>query len=264
MRGAAKIAIERELCTVALEELPPEELYELGASIRDTIYDPIFEAQSYEASRREEQKQAKRRKDREQIGVWRRACRRKETLINQASAQANAMCEAKQVVGLDRLSVLGDIHSQLNELLTGEEPVSEAHAIIQLVLDARFTELDAKLAAAQAKRDAKWREEMQGLLVLFGVIALPVLAMKYPEQVLPIISWIEQTFGKTASGEEATATANACSQTTSTSAHSSERPRRYRKSSVTPLSQCGNGLVAGSVAQEHNVGGMADAASASM
>ena len=261
MRGAAKIAIERELRTIPLEELSPEERYEVGAAIRDRIYDPIFEAQAQEASCRQEETQAKRRKDCEQIGAWRRASRRKETLIDQASAQAIAMCEAKQVGGWDRLSVLADIHSRLNELLTGEEPVTEAHAIIQWVLDARFAELDGKLAAAQAKRDAKWREEMLGLVVLCGPIALPVLAVKFPEQILPIISWIEQTFRKTASGTEATA--NASSQTTSTSADSSKRPRRRRKAPPTPSSPWGNPFAADRVA-EHNVSTMAGAAPASV
>jgi hypothetical protein len=222
MRGAAKIAIERELRTIPLEELSPEERYEVGAAIRDRIYEPFFEAQAEEASRREEEMEDKRRKDCEQLGAWRRTSRRKQTLMDQASGQAIAMCEAKQVGGWERLSVLGDIQSQLDEFLTGEEPVSEAQAIIQFVLESRFAQLDEKLAAAQAKRDVRWREEMLALLLLSGYTALPLLASKYPDQVLTIISWIEQTFGNLSETE---ATASASSQPMSTSAEPAQRPR---------------------------------------
>ena len=257
MRGAAKTAIERELRTIPLEELSPEERYEVGAAIRDRIYDPFFEAQAEEASRRQEEKETKRRKDCEQIGAWRRASRRKETLIDQANAQAIAMCEAKQVGGWDRLSVLGDIHSRLNELLTGEEPVTEAHAIIQSVLGARFAELDGKLAAAQAKRDAKWREELQGLLLLGGFTALPLLAAQYPQHVLSILSWIERACGKTASGAETTAKGS--SATVAPSPASPERPRRRRKSAASPSSP----LEGDRLAEEHNASTSMDAAQAS-
>ncbi len=262
MHGAAKTAIERELSNVPLEELSAEELYEIGAAIRDRVYEPVFEKQAEEAERRQAESQARSRKQREELGAWRRAHRQKEVLIDQAWNQTNAICEAKEVVGWHRLSVLCDINSRLDEFLTGDESITEAYAIIQSVLEARFAEADATLAAARAKQDAKWREEMQGLLVLCGVIALPVLAVKYPKQVLTIISWIEQIFGKVPSGTEATAKAS--SQTTSSSTGSSERPRRHRKSSVSPSSPCEPGVAADQVAETHNVSTMADAASASV
>jgi len=262
MRGAAKTAIERELSTVPLEELSPEELYEMGAAIRDRVYDPLFEKQTQAAERHHAEHQARSRKERLELGALHRAHRQKSTLIDQASGHANAMCEAKQIIGWDRLSVLCDINTRLHEFLTGEEPITEAQATIQTVLDTRFAEVDATLAAARTKQDAKWREEMQGLLVLCGVIALPVLAVKYPDQVLPIISWIECTFGQTASGTASTAKAS--SQDTSTSGGSSERPRRRRKAPPPPSSEWGNPFAAGPVAEEHNASTMGSAASASV
>ena len=59
MHGAAKTAIERELSNVPLEELPAEELYEIGAAIRDRVYEPVFEKQAEEAERRQAESQAR-------------------------------------------------------------------------------------------------------------------------------------------------------------------------------------------------------------
>lgn len=235
MRGVAKAAIERELNTLPLEELPFEEVFELAVAIRDRVYDPVFEKQAQEIRRLDAEGQERSRKERQELGAWRRAHRRKEALIDQARGQANAMCEAKQVVGRNRLSVLCDIESRLNEFLTGDESITEAQATVQRVLDARFVEVDAMVAAANAKRDAKWREDMLGLLVVGGLMALPILASKYPDQVLPIISWIERTFGKKPTPEGAP-TAKASPETEAPSAPSSAPPprRRWRKHPAPP------------------------------
>lgn len=231
MRGAAKAAIERELASIPLEELPFPEVLELAAAIRDRLYAPAFRRQAREAERQDAEKKARRRKEVEELGALIRAARRKESFIQQASHQAQAYCEEKAITGWEQLSVVGDIESRLTEFLTGDESITEAQAIVRSVLDARFAEAEAKHAAVRAQADAKWRGDMLGLLLLGTLVGLLVLAFKYPAQALPILSWIERTFGLKPTSESE-AKAQEPSQTAESPDGAAWSPRRRRRQTV--------------------------------
>jgi hypothetical protein len=237
MRGVAKGAIERELATLPLEELPFEEVCELAAAIRDQCYGPVFQSQAREAEHQRIEQETRRQRELEQLGVWRRADRRKTAFLDQAIGQAGALCEAKQLVGWDRLSVLGDIKSRLNEFLTGEEPVADAHTIIETVLHGRFAEADAKLAAKRVKDEQQWREELAGCLALGALAGLVVLALTYPAQALPILNWLQRLFGlapdvDAGSPQPDTSEATQSAASTDAPPHS----KRRRKTPVSPVS----------------------------
>ena len=153
------------------------------------------------------------KKEVETLGAMLRADRRKKTLIQQANHQADSYCQEKAIIGWDHLSVLTDIESRLEVFLTGDEPILEAQAIVRSVLEARYAEADATLAAAQAKATERWHEEVAAVLGLGTFLAIPLLAQWYPAQTLAIISWIERTFGRTPGAEAAAPTPEPSVQT---------------------------------------------------
>jgi len=246
LRGAAKLAIERELATLPLEELPFEEVLEIAVAIRDAGYVPAFTRQARKATRQRVEDERRHQKEVEALGGLIRADRRKKTLIQQASAQAHASCQEKAITGWAHLSVVGDIESRLEALLTGDEPILEAQAIVQSVIDGRFLEAAAQQAAAQAKATERWYEEVAGVLVLGAVLAAPLLALKYPAQALTILSWIERTFGLTP-GAEAGAPTHEASATTPPAASAEARPpskrrRKFPEAPSSPESPWGNAV----------------------
>ena len=204
MRGTAKMAIERELSTLPLEELEFEEVCELAVAIRDRLYATAFKRQALEAERQQVEKERRQKKEVEALGALIRADRRKKIFIQQASHHAHAYCQEKVIIGWAHLSLLADVESRLEALLTGDEPIMETQAIVQSVLGTRFAEEEATLAAARAKADEQWHEEVAAVLVL-GAVApgLVVLSLNYPAQTLAIFNWIERTFGLAAEGEAA-------------------------------------------------------------
>jgi hypothetical protein len=248
MRGSAKMLIERELGTLPLEELPFEEVLELAAAIRDRLYEPALRKQAREAERQQVAHEAHRRKQIEDLAAGHRADRRKTTFIEQAIGQARARCEAQQIVGWDRLSVLVDLEVRLKEFLTGSESVPDAQVIIQTVLAARFVEAEAKHEAARMKADEQWREEVAAGLLLGAVVATPLLAAQYPAQTLAVFDWIERTFGYKPGAEAAAPTPDTSEKETPSPATSTEaRPpiKRRRKdpvSSSSPESPWGNSV----------------------
>ena len=243
MRGAAKMSIEQQLASLPLEELPFDEVCELAAAIRDPLYVPTFKREAHEAKQQQAEQESRRHKQIEETAAGHRAAGRKATLIEQAVGQARARCEAKQIMGRNRLSVLVDIESQLTEFLTGNESVPDANAIIQTVIDARFVEAEAKQDAARAKADERWYEELAGCLVLGVFLAAPLLALWYPTQALVILDWIERTFGLNRAAEAGAPNPEA-SETTPPPANMESRPpsRRRRKYPVEPLSPWANSV----------------------
>ena len=235
LRGAAKLAIERELTSLPLEELPFEEVCEIAAAIRDRCYGPAITRQARETTRQRVEEERRHKKEVEALGALLRADRRKKILIQQASQQAHAYCQEKAITGWAHLSVVGDIESRLEALLTGDEPILEAQTIVRSVLEARFVEAEATLAAAQAKATERWHGEVAAVLVLGAFLAAPLLALKYPAQTLAIISWFERTFGRTPGAETNSPTHNA-SETPPPAASTEARPRstRRRKDPVPP------------------------------
>lgn len=128
-------------------------------------------------------------------------------------------------------------------MLTGDEPILESQAIVRSVLEARFAEAEATLAAAQAKADEKWQEDLVGLFVLAALVAVPLLALRYPEQVELILSWIERTFELTRTAEAGAQNPEA-SETTPLPANMESRPpsKRRRKYPVEPPSLWANSV----------------------
>ena len=234
MRGAAKMAIERELATLPLEELPFEEVLELAIAIRARLYAPVFRKQTRETERQRVEQQAHHRKDLEALGALIRAARRKDILISQAKGQALGYCEEHGVIGLERLSLVGDITACLTEFLSGDESLPEAQAMVEGVLAARFAEGDARLAGARARADAKWRDDLEGALVLGALAGLVGLALTYPAQALPIFEWIERTFGLTPAAETDPASTEASESAASSASASTTPPRRRRWKEAAP------------------------------
>ena len=241
MRGASKMAIEQQLASLPLEELPFDEACELAAAIRDPLYAPTFKREAHEAKQQQAEQESRRHKQIEETAAGQRAAGRKATLIEQAIGQARARCEAKQIVGRNRLSVLVDIESQLTEFLTGNESDPDANAIIQAVIDAHFLEAEAIQEAAQTKAEERWYEELAGVLVLGVFLAAPLLARWYPTQALVILNWIERTFCLNRA-TEASAPNPEASETTPPTANMESRPpsRRRRKYPIAPPSPWAN------------------------
>jgi len=235
LRGAAKLQIERELASLPLEELPFEEVCELAAAIRDRLYTVAFRRQGREADRQRVETETRTKKRLKALGALIRADRRKTIFLQQANNQAHAFCQEKAIIGWAHLSVLADVESRLGVFLTGDEPILEAQAIVRSVLEARYAEAEATLAAAQAKASENWREEMTAGLVLGAVVGLVVLSIKYPEQTLAIFEWIERTFGYTP-GANAGAPNPETTKPAPPSANTEARPRsrRRRKDPVSP------------------------------
>ena len=197
------MAIERELASLPLEELPFEGVLEIAAAIRDSCYTPGFIRQARKASRQGVEEESRHQKEVEALGALLRADCRKKILIQQASHQAQASCEEKAITEWAHRSVVGDIKSRLAALLTGDEPILEAQAIVRAVMDARFAEAEAKQEAARANATERWYEGVAAVLILGTVLAAPLLALKYPAQTLAIIIWLERAFGLPTGAEAA-------------------------------------------------------------
>lgn len=155
LRGAAKLQIERELASLPLEELPFGEVCEIAGAIRDRLYAITFRRQAREADRLSVGAEARQKKEVATLGAMLRADRQKKTFIQQANHQAHAYCHEKAIIGWDHVSVLADVESRLEVFLTGDESILEAQAIVRSVLESRYAEADATLAAARAKATRK-------------------------------------------------------------------------------------------------------------
>ena len=153
----------------------------------------------------------------------------------QARQQAEAFCQEKEITGWEHVSVLSDVESRLEVFLTGEEPILEAQAIVRLVLEGRFAEAEAKLAATRAKADEQWREEVAAALVLGTLVGLVGLSLWYPEQTVAFFNWLERTFGFTPGAEAGAPNPEASERTPpAASAETRLRSTRRRKYPVAP------------------------------
>ena len=200
------------------------------------VWFPVaFRRQAREADRQRVETETRAKKELEALGALIQADRRKTIFLQQANNQAHAYCQEKAIIGWAHVSMLADVKSRLEAFLTGDEPIMEAQAIVQSVLAARIAEAEAILAAAQAKANEKWREEMTAGLVLGAVVGLVVLSCKYPEQTLAIFEWIERMLGYT-TGSEAGAPNPEAPKTAPPAASAVARPRsrRRRKNAVPP------------------------------
>lgn len=233
LRGAAKLQIEGELASLPLEEFPFEEVCEMAGAIRDRLYTVAFRQQAREADRLRVEAETRQKHEVETLGALIRADRRKTIFLQQANNQAHAYCQEKAIIGGAHASVLVDVKSRLEVLLTGDEPILEAQAIVRSVLEARFAEAEATLAAERAKATERWHEEVAAVLVLGTVVGLVVLAFKYPAQTVAIITWIERIFGETPKGDVGTPNPEA-QKTTSPASSEEARPRSTRRRKYPP------------------------------
>jgi hypothetical protein len=224
LRGAAKLQIERELASLPLEELPFEEVCEMATAIRDRLYAVTFRRQAREADRLRVEAEACHRKEVETLGALIRAECRKQSFLTQANNQAHAYCQEKTIIGVEHASVLADVKSRLEVFLTGDEPILEGQAIVRSVLEARYEEAEATLAAAQAKATERWHEEVAAVLMVGTFLAIPLVAQWYPAQTVAIFNWLERTFGYKP-GAEATAPIPEPSAQTPPAASEEARPR---------------------------------------
>ena len=237
LRGDGKMAIERELATLPLDELGFDEACEFATAIRDRLYAVAFRSQARETDRQRVEAESRQQKERDALAALIRADRRKKIFLQQASQQAHAFCLEKKITRWAHLSVLADVESRLNAFLSGDELIMEAQAIVRSVLDARFAEAEATLAAAREKANEQWREEIEAVLVLGALVGLVVLSLHYPAQTVAIFNWIKRIFGY-APGAEACAPNPEASKTTPPAASTELRPpsKRRRKDPVSPSS----------------------------
>jgi hypothetical protein len=235
MRGHAKLMIEQTLARLSLEDIGFEETCELAAGIRDRIYASAFTKQEREAERQRVETAAHKKQEVEMFGALLRADCRKTMFRQQANQHAEAFCQAKKITGWAYLSVLADVKSRLEVCLTGDEPILEAQAIVRSVLEDRFSEAEAMLAAAQATADEHWRREMEAALVLATGAGLVGLSLWYPEQTVAFFNWLERTFGFVPGAKAGTSNPEA-SGTTSATASAETRPpgTSQRKGPVMP------------------------------
>jgi len=228
MRGHAKLMIEQTLAGLPLEEIGFDEACEIAAAIRDRLYALAFTRQQREAERQRVDTAAHQKEEVETLGAVLRADRRKTMFRQQARQQADTFCGEKKITGRAHVSLLSDVESRLDVFLEGDEPILEGQAIVRAVLEGRFGEAEAILAAARAKADEQWREEVQAALVLATVAGLVGLSLRYPEQTVAFFNWLERTFDF-APGAEAGAPNPEASETTSATAGAETRPRRTRR-----------------------------------
>jgi hypothetical protein len=235
MRGHAKLMIEQQLARLPLEELGFEEACEIAAGIRDRLYDLDFNKQAREAERQCTDIAAHKKQEADASGAVRRADRRKNMFRQQASQEAQTFCQEKKITGWAYVSVLADIESRLEVFLDGNEPILEGQAIVRSVLDGRFEEAEGTLAAARAKADEQWQEEVVATLVLATMAGLVGLSLRYPEQTVAFFSWLEWICAF-APGAEASGPNTKPSETTPSAASAETRPRstRRRKYPVAP------------------------------
>jgi hypothetical protein len=194
MRAAAKLTIERELRNEPLEELPSPEVSELAGGVRDRIYTAFLRRQEQDARRTKEVEERKRitqgedermQRDAERTQQERR--KRKAAILDEARRRAVRLLKTRSRKPLEPLQAMEDVCTQLDEALTGAEPLSEAYAAIEALLQARVAEWDASDAAREAKRQEEWWELATGVVVL---IVLVVLCVKAPE----ILNWLLKIF----------------------------------------------------------------------
>jgi hypothetical protein len=230
MRGHAKLMIEQQLARLPLEEIGFEEACQIAAAIRDRLYDSDFNKQEREAERQRTAIAAHKQKEAEASGAVLRADRRKSMFRQQASQEAHAFCQEKKITGRTHVSVLADVESRLEVFLDGNEAVLEGQAIVRSVLEGRFEEAESTLAAAQAKADEQWQEEVVAALVLATLAGLVGLSLRYPEHTVAFFSWLEWIFAF-APGAEASGPNPEASATTPPAASAEMRPRstRWRK-----------------------------------
>lgn len=183
MRAAARLAIERELRNEPLEEFSSQEVIELAEGVRDRVYASFWSRQKKETQRAQEAEERKRANQRDDDRKHTERKTKKAAFLNEAQRRVITFLKTHALLPRQRLRVMEEVLTQLDETLTGDESLSEAYSAIDAALQARVAEWAADEAAREARQQAEW---MEVAAVILGIIALGFMYMKVPE----ILLWL--------------------------------------------------------------------------
>ena len=131
-----------------------------------------------------DQKQTERRK-------------KKVSFLNEARRRVIAVRKTRSLSPAQRIQ-LEDVLTQLDEGLTGAEPLSEAYAAIDVMLQTHIADWDADEAAREAKRNEEWWEI--GTVVVVA-LALWLMYAKGSD----ILQWLLKIFTPDPAGDSKSA-----------------------------------------------------------
>lgn len=183
MRAAARLAIERELRDEPLEEFSSQEVIEIAEGVRDRVYASFWSRQKKETQRTQEAEERKRADQRNDDRKQKERTKKKAAFLNEAQRRVITFLKTHAVSPRERLQVMEEALTLLDETLTGGEPLAEAYAAIDAVLQARVAQWDADEAAREARQHEEW---MEIAAVILGIIALGFMYVKVPE----ILLWL--------------------------------------------------------------------------
>jgi hypothetical protein len=183
MRAAARLAIERELRDEPLEKFSSQEVMDLGEGVRDRVYSSFWGRQKKETQRTQEAEERKHADQREEDRKHTERKTRKAAFLNETLRRVVTFLKTRSLSPRQRLQVMEDTLTLLDETLTGDEPLPEAYAALDAVLEARVAEWDADEAAREARQQEEW---MEVAAVILGIIALGFMYVKVPE----ILLWL--------------------------------------------------------------------------
>lgn len=183
MRAAARLAIERELRDEPLEEFSSQEVIELAEGVCDRVYASFWSRQKKETQRTQEAEERKRADQRDDDRKHKERTKKKAAFLNEAQRRVITFLKTHALSPRQRLQVMEEALTLLDETLTGDEPLAEAYASIDAVLQARVADWNAYEAAREARQQEEWMEIAAVVLVL---IALGVMYAKAPE----ILNWL--------------------------------------------------------------------------
>ena len=190
MRAAGTWAIERELRNEPIEEWTVQEVHELAGSVRDRVYTSFLRRQEKEARRTRESDERRRANQRNEERTQTARRKKKAAYLEEAQRRLVTCFNTRALSPRQRIQALAHVLAQLDEFLTGAEPLSEGYAAIDAVFQARVAEWDAYDAAKEAKQQAEWwdRAAVVGVVIVVGYLYVKapemlhwLLKMLYPE-----------------------------------------------------------------------------------
>jgi hypothetical protein len=183
MRAAARIVIERELRDEPLEEFSSQEVIELAEGLRDRVYASFWSRQKKETQRTQEAEERKRASQRDDDRKQNERTKKKAAFLNEAQRRVITFLKTHALSPRERLQVMEETLTLLDDTLSGDEPFPQAYAAIDAILQARVAQWDAGEAAREARQHEEW---MEIAAVILGIIALGFMYVKVPE----ILLWL--------------------------------------------------------------------------
>ena len=183
MRAAARLAIERELRDEPLEEFSSQEVIELAEGVCDRVYASFWSRQKKETQRTQEAEERNRAHHRDDDRKQKERTKKKAAFLNEAQRRVITFLKTHVLSPRQRLQVMEETLTLLDETLSGDEPPPEAYAAIDAVLQARVAEWEADEAARETRQQEEW---MEIATVILGIIALGFMYVKVPK----ILLWL--------------------------------------------------------------------------